>query len=156
VSGSDPNAADSIYSRVTGEMGEALLQGSHVHGRGITPGRKRSTGRLQQGWKPAGLAAQPASEPLNYALSGRTQHRRAQPLFTQWRLAIPVRTGDGNFGPNVNRLVDGIIGGWESRHFSFANPASRFPGKQSRSTPGNGKQRPNLAAIPTRGSIYTA
>ena len=59
------------------------------------------------------------------------------------------------FASNVNRVVDGIIGGWEVSGFFTLQSGFPLQVSQSGGTLWNGTQRPNLIGDPaTSGSIY--
>jgi len=114
-------------SRVTGEM-EKRFSTEHVHGPHYTwskKGDRRRSIRMET----ACLGAQPEKKkkekktqnPLNYALErSGIPARRAHRFVLSGDWPDPRRTGDGQFGPNVNRLVDGLSEAGSQRIFRFA------------------------------------
>ena len=93
--------------------------------------------------------------PLNFALErSLSQHDVPHRFVATGDWQIPFGR-ERHFGANVNRLVDGIIGGWEVSGFFVLQSGFPLQVSQSGGTLWNGTQRPNLIGDPaTSGSIY--
>ena len=62
---------------------------------------------------------------------------------------------DRYFGKDVNKVIDGIIGGWETSGFFTMQSSQPLQVTQNGGTLWNGTQRPNLIGNPaTSGSVY--
>jgi hypothetical protein len=154
VSGSDPNAADSIYHGLQVKWEKRFSKGvtflAHYTWSKMIDDASITDGNLA--WLGGTTSFQ---NPLNYALErSLSQHDVPHRFVATGDWQLPVGHGR-RFGANVNRLVDGIIGGWEISGFFVLQSGFPLQVSQSGGTIWNGTQRPNLTADPaTSGSIY--
>ena len=154
VSGSDPNAADSIYHGLQVKWEKRFSKGmtflAHYTWSKMIDDVSITDGNLA--WLGGTTSLQ---DPLNFALErSLSQHDVAHRFVVTGDWQIPFGHGRA-FGSNVHRLVDGIIGGWEVSGFFTLQSGFPIQVSQSGGTLWNGTQRPNLIGDPaTSGSIY--
>jgi hypothetical protein len=154
VSGSDPNAADSIYHGLQVKWEKRFSRGvtflAHYTWSKMIDDASVTDGNLT--WLGGSTSFQ---NPLNYALErSLSQHDVPHRFVATGDWQIPFGRGR-HFGAHVNRLVDGIIGGWEVSGFFVLQSGFPLQVSQSGGTLWNGTQRPNLIGDPaTSGSIY--
>jgi hypothetical protein len=94
-------------------------------------------------------------DPLNYALErSLSQHDVPHRFVASGDWQLPVGRGR-HFLTNSNRVLDGIIGGWEVSGSFVLQSGFPLQVSQSGGTLWNGTQRPNLIGDPeSPGSIY--
>jgi hypothetical protein len=154
VSGSDPNAADSIYHAMQVKYEKRFSSGvtflAHYTWSKMIDDVSVTDGNLT--WLGGTTSLQ---DPLNFALErSLSQHDVAHRfvLTSDWQ--IPVGRGR-HFARDVNRVVDGFIGGWEVSGFMTLQSGFPLQVSQNGGTLWNGTQRPSLIGDPaSSGSIY--
>jgi hypothetical protein len=154
VSGSDPNAADSIYQGFQVKWERRFFKGvtfvAHYTWSKMIDDASVTDGNLT--WLGGSTSFQ---NPLNYALErSLSQHDVAHRFVASGDWQLPFGRGR-HFGSQMGRLVDGIVGGWEVSGFYVRQSGFPLQVSQSGGTLWNGTQRPNLSGDPaTSGSIY--
>jgi hypothetical protein len=154
VSGAEPNSADSIYNALQIKIEKRFSKGlallAHYTWAKMIDDASVTSGNLT--WLGGTTSFQ---NPLDYKLERALSQNDVPHRFVataDWQLPF----GHGRaYGANVNRIVDGVIGGWELS--GFFTLQSGFPTQVSQSggTLWNGTQRPNLLGDPaSSGSIY--
>src|SRR5436305_342311 len=154
ASGSDPNAADSIYHGLQVKWEKRFSRGvtflAHYTWSKMIDDASVTDGNLT--WLGGSTSFQ---DPLNYALErSLSQHDVPPPYVASGDWQLPVGRGR-HFLTNSNRVIDGIIGGWEVSGTFVLQSGFPLQVSQSGGTLWNGTQRPNLIGDPeTSGSIY--
>ena len=154
ASGSDPNSADSIYHALQIKWEKRFSSGvtflAHYTWSKMIDDISVTDGNLT--WLGGSTSMQ---NPLNFALErSLSQHDVPHRFVASGDWQIPFGHGR-KFGRGVNRLLDGIIGGWEVSGFFVLQSGFPLQVTQSGGTLWNGTQRPNLIGDPaTSGSIY--
>ncbi len=154
VSGSDPNTADSFYHGLQMKYEKRFSRGvaflAHYTFSKMIDTSSVTDGNLT--WLGGTTSFQ---NPLNLALErSLSQHDVPHRFVLTGDWQVPFGH-NRKFGSNVNRLVDGIIGGWEVSGFFTLQSGIPLQVSQSGGTLWNGTQRPNLLSNPaTSGSIY--
>jgi hypothetical protein len=154
VSGAEPNASDSIYHALQMKLEKRFSKGlalmAHYTWSKMIDDASVTSGNLT--WLGGSTSFQ---NPLNYALERSLSQNDVPHRFVataDWQ--IPFGRGR-SFGNQVNRIVDGVIGGWEVSGFFTLQSGYPLQVSQSGGTLWNGTQRPNLIGDPaTTGSIY--
>jgi hypothetical protein len=154
ASGSDPNSADSIYHALQVKYEKRFSSGftllAHYTWSKMIDSVSVTDGNLT--WLGGSTSMQ---NPLNFALErSLSQHDVPHRFVLSGDWQIPFGHGR-HFGGGVNRLVDGIIGGWEVSGFFVLQSGFPLQVSQNGGNIWNGTQRPNLIGDPnTSGSIY--
>ncbi len=154
VSGSDPNAADSIYNGLQVKWEKRFSQSftvlAHYTWSKMIDDASVTDGNLT--WLGGSTSFQ---NPLDYRLERALSQHDVPHRFVatgDWQLPF----GRGRLlGSNANRILDTVIGGWEVSGFFTLQSGFPLQVTQSGGTLWNGTQRPNLIGDPaTSGSIY--
>ena len=154
VSGSDPNTADSFYHGLQVKWEKRFSKGvamlAHYTWSKMIDDASVTDGNLT--WLGGSTSFQ---NPLNFALErSLSQHDVPHRFVLTGDWQLPFGHGKA-FGANVNRVVNGFVGGWEVSSFFILQSGFPLQVSQSGGTLWNGTQRPNLLADPaTTGSIY--
>src|SRR6202158_1898074 len=154
VSGSDPNTADSIYHGLQVKWEKRFSKGlavlAHYTWSKMIDDVSVTDGNLT--WLGGSTSLQ---NPLNFAMErSLSQHDVAHRFVATGDWQIPFGHGR-RLGSNVNRLLDGIIGGWEVSAFFTLQSGFPLQVSQSGGTLWNGTQRPNLIGAPaSAGSMH--
>jgi hypothetical protein len=154
ASGAEPNAADSIYHALQMKFEKRFSTGftmiAHYTWSKMIDTVSVTSGNLT--WLGGSTSFQnPLDFTLERALSQHDVPHRAV-ISGNWQL--PVGRGR-KFGRSANRLLDGIIGGWEVSAFFMLQSGYPLQVSQNGGTLWNGTQRPNLLGDPaTSGTIY--
>ena len=154
VSGAEPNSADSNYHALQMKLEKRFSKGlsllAHYTWAKMIDDASTTSGNLT--WLGGSTSFQ---NPLNFKLErSLSQHDVPHRFVATADWQIPFGRGRAH-GGNVNRIVDGFIGGWEVSGFFTLQSGFPLQVSQSGGTLWNGTQRPNLLADPaTTGSIY--
>ena len=154
VSGSDPNAADSIYHGLQLKYEKRFSKGvtvlTHYTWSKMIDNASVTDGNLT--WLGGTTSFQ---NPLDLSMErSRSQHDVPHRFVATGDWQIPFGR-DRHFGGGVNRLVDALIGGWELSALLTLQSGFPLQVNQSGGTLWNGTQRPNLIGDPaTSGSIH--
>jgi hypothetical protein len=154
VSGAEPNSADSIYNAMQIKLEKRFSKGlallAHYTWAKMIDDASVTSGNLT--WLGGTTSFQ---NPLDYKLERALSQNDVPHRFVataDWQ--VPFGRGRA-YGSNVNRLVDGVIGGWELSGFFTLQSGFPIQVSQSGGTLWNGTQRPNLLGDPaSSGSIY--
>jgi len=125
VSGSDPNAADSHYHGMQVKWEKRFSKGlgvlAHYTWSKMIDDVSVTDGNLT--WLGGSTSLQ---NPLNFALErSLSQHDVAHRFVATGDWQIPVGHGRA-FASGVNRIVDGVIGGWEVSGFFTLQSGFRY------------------------------
>lgn len=150
-----PNTADSIYHSMQMVWEKRFSKGltalaNYTWSKSIDD--SSVTGQYTLAWMGGSPSLQnPLNLSLERALSGNdVAHRFVSTAV--WE--IPYGHGR-RFGTNINRVLDGVLGGWELSGILTIQSGPPLQVSQSSGTLWNGSQRPNLIGDPsTSGSIY--
>ncbi len=154
ASGSEPNTADSIYHGLQIKWEKRFSRGvtmiMHYTWSKSIDDISTTSGNLT--WLGGTTALQdPLNLKLERSLSGNDIAHR---FIATGDYQIPVGRGR-QFASGVNRVVDGVIGGWELSGFLTLQSGPPLQVSQNGGNIWNGTQRPNLIGDPsTSGSIY--
>jgi hypothetical protein len=154
ASGSEPNTADSIYHGLQIKWEKRFSRGvtmiMHYTWSKSIDDISTTSGNLT--WLGGTTALQdPLNLKLERSLSGNDIAHR---FIATGDYQIPVGRGR-QFASSVNRVVDGVIGGWEVSGFLTLQSGPPLQVSQNGGNIWNGTQRPNLIGDPsTPGSIY--
>jgi hypothetical protein len=154
ASGSDPNAADSIYHALQIKWEKRFSKGmtflAHYTWSKMIDDASVTDGNLT--WLGGSTSFQ---NPLNYALErSLSQHDVPHRLVATGDWQLPFGRGR-KFGAHINRALDAIAGGWDVSGSFVLQSGFPLQVSQSGGTLWNGTQRPNLIDDPeTSGSIY--
>jgi hypothetical protein len=154
ASGSEPNTADSIYHGLQIKWEKRFSRGvtmiMHYTWSKSIDDISTTSGNLT--WLGGTTALQdPLNLKLERSLSGNDIAHR---FIATGDYQIPVGRGR-HFASGVNRVVDGVIGGWELSGFLTLQSGPPLQVSQNGGNIWNGTQRPNLIGDPsTSGSIY--
>jgi hypothetical protein len=154
TSGADPNTADSHYHGMQVKYEKRFSQGlavmAHYTWSKMIDDASITDGNLA--WLGGTTSLQ---NPFNLALEkSLSQHDVPHRFVATGDWQIPFGK-NRHFGSNVNRIVDGVIGGWEVSGFFTLQSGFPLQVSQSGGTLQVGTQRPNLIGDPeTSGSIY--
>ncbi len=154
ASGSEPNTADSIYHGLQIKWEKRFSRGvtmiMHYTWSKSIDDISTTSGNLT--WLGGTTSLQdPLNLKLERSLSGNDIAHR---FIATGDYQIPVGRGR-HFASGVNRVVDGVIGGWELSAFLTLQSGPPLQVSQNGGNIWNGTQRPNLIGDPsTSGSIY--
>jgi hypothetical protein len=150
-----PNTADSIYHSMQIVWEKRFSKGlsasaNYTWSKSIDD--SSVTGQYTLAWMGGSPAMQnPLNLNLERSLSGNDVPHR---FVASGVWDLPFGHGK-SFGTNVNRIVDGFLGGWEISGILTLQSGPPLQVSQSGGTLWNGTQRPNLIGDPaTSGSIY--
>jgi hypothetical protein len=154
ASGSDPNAADSIYHAMQIKWEKRFSKGmtflAHYTWSKMIDDASVTDGNLT--WLGGTTSFQ---NPLNYALERSLSQHDVPHRFVatgDWQLPFGR---ERKFGAHMNRALDAVAGGWEISGSFVLQSGFPLQVSQSGGTLWNGTQRPNLTGDPeTSGSIY--
>ncbi len=154
ASGSDPNTADSWYHGMQLKLEKRFSKGlsllTHYTWSKMIDTVSVTDGNLM--WLGGTTSLQ---NPLDFSLEkALSQHDVPHRFVATFDYQIPFGRGR-QYGANANRILDGVIGGWEVSGFFTLQSGFPLQVTQSGGTLWNGTQRPNLVGDPaTSGSIY--
>lgn len=154
ASGADPNTADSFYHAMQVKFEKRFSKGvsflAHYTWSKMIDTVSVTDGNLT--WLGGSTSLQ---NPLDFHLErALSQHDVPHRFVLTGDYQLPVGKGR-TFASNVNRILDGFIGGWEVSGFFTLQSGFPLQVTQSGGTLWNGTQRPNLIGDPaSSGSIY--
>ena len=154
ASGSDPNTADSWYHALQLKVEKRFSHGisllTHYTWSKMIDTVSVTDGNLT--WLGGSTSMQ---NPLDFHLEkALSQHDVNHRFVATFDYQVPFGHGR-KFGSSANRILDGVIGGWEVSGFFTLQNGFPLQVTQSGGTLWNGTQRPNLLADPgSTGSIY--